>query len=220
MLRQIPITYAGELHEVKLINFSVDMAEVTPHLPGGIKARDFGGRAIISMVNVKLKKMRPAGLPVNLSFGYQHVAFRLLIEDGHLNGGENKGIFFLRSFSDKPLLVWSGNLMTHYRLSNAQISDGETFRLQQGDHFLQYRLTDKVAEGDPALKSMIGAVDRAYAVDGKQLRKTQIQREAWPIQWVDCIEFETNFFESAKLLGAFEVKEVIDYQWLPPKAVC
>lgn len=219
LLKQIPITYKGELHEVKLINFSVDINEVLPWVPEGIQVRNFDGRAIISMVNVKLRHMRPAGLPKGLSFDYQHVAFRLLVEDSPLNEGENKGIFFLKSFANKPMMVWGGNLMTNYRLSNALITEGDVFDLRQGDRFVRYKLTDKIPLEDQGLKSMIGALDRAYAIEQGKLMKTQIQREAWPIEYVACDSFETNFFKTAQLLGAFEVKDVIHYHWLPAVSV-
>lgn len=219
LLKQLPITYKGELHDVKLINFSVGLEEVLPLVPEGIKVRDFDGKAVISMVNVKLRYMRPTGLPKGLSFDYQHVAFRLLVEDGPLNGGEDKGIFFLKSFTDKPAIVWSGNLMTNYRLTHAKIKENGIFRLEQGEHFIGYRLTDETTSEDKNLKCMIGAIDRAYALEEGSLMKTQIQRETWPIQWVHCTGFETNFFKSAELLGAFEVKEVIHYHWLPPVPV-
>lgn len=219
LLKQIPITYKGELHDVKLVNFSVNMEEVLPLVPAGIKVRDFDGKAIISMVNVKLRNMRPTGLPKALSFDYQHIAFRLLVEDGPLNEGENKGIFFLKSFSDKPMVVWSGNLMTNYRLSNAEINEGSSFNLDQGGRFIRYRLTDKAVPEDKNLKSIIGAIDRAYAIEEGKLMKTLIQRETWPIERVDCTDFKTNFFSSTELLGAFEVKDTIHYQWLAPEAV-
>ncbi|GAB5523688.1 MAG: hypothetical protein Roseis2KO_15600 [Roseivirga sp.] len=219
LLKQIPITYKGELHEVKLINFSVNMEEVLPWVPAGIKVRDFNGKAIISMVNVKLRNMRPTGLPRALSFDYQHVAFRLLVDDSGLNEGDHKGIFFLKSFSDKPMVVWSGNLMTNYGLSNAQINEAQGFILDQGENFIRYKLTNRVATEDKELKSVIGAIDRAYAMEEGRLMKTLIQRETWPIEQVDCVDFETNFFRSAKLLGAFEVKETIHYQWLAPEPV-
>src|SRR6478672_1192485 len=99
-LKKIPVQYKGELHDVKLVNFTVDKAEVLQYVPAGIKVRDFNGKAIISMVNVLLKDMRPDFLPAALGFDYHHLAFRLLVEDSHRNKGENKGIFFLRSFTN------------------------------------------------------------------------------------------------------------------------
>ena len=218
-LKRLPIHYIGRLQDVRLINFSVDIEEVKPLVPAELSIRNFNGRAVISMVNVHLRHMRPKGLPKALGFHYQHIGFRLLIDDAHLNKGEAKGIYFLRSFTDTPWVAKVGNWMTHYRLSKARIEDPFNFELTQGDQFLRYRLTHEQAEQDDQLKAMIQAVDRAYAVDYNSLLKTQIQREQWPIQWVGCEGFETNFFKSARFLGAFEVPEVIDYEWLPPEKV-
>jgi len=218
-LKKIPIKYSGELHDVKLINFSVDKEEVLPMVPKGIKVRDFQGKAVISMVNVKLKKMRPSWWPVQLSFNYQHVAFRLLIDDSGLNSGQSKGIYFIKSFADKPIVSWAGNLLSHYNLSHAEIHDVFGFDLWQEDKFMRYQLNEKPFEGPKELKSTIQSIDRAYAVNSSDLVCTEIQRDKWPIEWVNCIGFETNFFKSAELLGAFCVKEVIDYKWLPAKPV-
>lgn len=219
LIKKLPIKYSGELHDVKLINFSVAMEEVQPLVPKGIKVRDFDGRAIISMVNVRLKDMRPSWFPKSLSFNYQHVAFRLLIDDSNLNGGKAKGIYFLKSFTTQPIVAWMGNLMSHYRLSTAHIHDVFGFDLWQDDKFIRYNLNEKPTEGPRDLKSTIQSIDRAYAMDTSDLLCTVIQRKKWPIEWVNCVGFETNFFKSAELLGAFCVKEVIDYQWLPAQSV-
>jgi len=215
-LKKLPITYKGELHGVKLINFSVDLEEVINKVPKGIKVRDFDGRVIISMVNVKLKQMRPKGMPKALSFDYQHVAFRLLVDDSEYNDGDCKGIYFLRSFTDKPWVAWSGSHFTYYQLTQAAISESEGFRLAQDSRYVKYKLTKKVAGLERDLKAIIQPLDRAYAVDGQDLLRTKIQREAWPIEPVPCEGFETNFFRTAKYLGAFEVKKMIDYEWLAP----
>ena len=215
-LKKLPINYKGELYEVKLINFLVALEEVQPLVPKGLKVRDFDGQAIISIVNVKLKNMRPVFAPKPLSFDYQHVAFRLLVDDREYSDGQCKGIYFIKSFTDKAWVVSTGSLLTHYKLSLASIQDDEQFVLKQNSHFIRYRLSGQPCALDEDLKAIIQPLDRAYAVDGKNLLRTQIQREAWPIRPVHCTDFETNFFQTAKFLGAFEVQEVIDYEWLAP----
>jgi uncharacterized protein YqjF (DUF2071 family) len=218
-LKRIPIKFLGELHEVKLINFSVERDELKGAVPEKIKVRDFNGRAMISMVNVKLRNMRPAFVPA-FRFNYQHVAFRLLVDDAGYNNGTQKGIYFLRSFTNKPLIVWGGSLITEYKLEKAEILDaGYAFRLSKGSKYIRYHIEEKEPEINLQLKITIGALDRAYSVLGNDVRVTQIQREKWPIEPIVCDGFETNFFESARLEGAFDVKETIYYQWLPPKKV-
>ncbi|MBX9850634.1 MAG: DUF2071 domain-containing protein [Cytophagaceae bacterium] len=220
-LKRIPVKYIGELHDVRLVNFSVDIKELDGKVPSSIQVRDFNGRALISMVDVKLKKMHPSFLPSAFHFGYRHVAFRLLIDDSKYNNGDYKGIFFFKSFSDNPVIVTGGNIFTDYNLEKASITEKEKeVFIRQGNDHIRYCIenhpTEKVNEG---LRKTVGSIDRAYSVLSDEVRVTQIQREKWPIQQVGCYNFENTFFQTAKLEGAFRVFETIYYQWLPPKSV-
>lgn len=219
LLKRLPIHYKGELHDVRLINFSVEMDEVLNMVPANIKVRDFGGRAMISMVDVKLKNMRPVAFPF-VRFNYRHVAFRLLVDDSKHNGGSHKGIFFFRSFTNKPLIVFGGKLMTDYNLEVANIDEkGNEVIISQGEKEVKYCLDGLSSEENSDLKNTIGALDHAYSVLGDTVRVTQIQREKWPIEFVNCNKFENTFFNTAKFEGAFRVRETIYYDWLPPKAL-
>ena len=221
LLKKLPLTYTGELHQVCLVNFSVEKEEVLPYLPEGLQLRDYHGRALISLVNVQLRNMRPDFLPKALHFNYQHIGFRLLLDDAQFNDGTAKGIYFLRSFTDKALLVQGGSWFTNYKLEKATLkNEAGAFELRQQNHFLRYRLHDaKPPQVNGELLQMVGALDRAYSFIGKQLVKVQIMRERWPMEEVTCEGFETNFFKTARFEGAFRVREVIPYQWLPFKPV-
>lgn len=219
LLKRLPIHYKGELHDVRLINFSVAKEEVLAKVPANIKVRDFNGRAMISMVDVKLKNMRPVAFPL-IRFNYRHVAFRLLVDDSHYNKGDHKGIFFFRSFTSHPLIVTGGKLLTDYNLERARFEDkGNEITISQGDAKVKYCLDDSSAAPNPALKNTIAALDRAYSVLDNTVRVTLIQREKWPIQLVNCSRFENTFFKTARFEGAFRVLETIYYDWLPPKAI-
>jgi len=219
LLKRIPVHYRGELHDVRLINFSVDMNEILPMIPHHIKPRNFNGKAMISMVDVKLKNMRPVFLPF-LRFNYRHVAFRLLVDDSVYNGGVSKGIFFLRSFTDRNIVVTGGSLMTAYNLEFARISEGDNeVVISQGANRVRYVLQRETVVPDSKLKETIGVLDRAYSVLDDTIRVTQIQREKWPIEQVACDGFENTFFSTARFEGAFRVNETIYYDWFPPKRI-
>jgi uncharacterized protein YqjF (DUF2071 family) len=218
-LKRIPLHYKGELHDVRLINFSVAMEELKDKVPANIKIRDFNGRAMISMVDVKLKNMRPVFFPFT-RFSYRHVAFRLLVDDHRYNDGANKGIFFFRSFTDKPLIIAGGRLFTDYNLESATITEqNNEITIRQGNNHVTYSIGEVSESTNAELKKIVGALDRAYSMLGSTLRVTQIQREKWPIQQVDCTGFESTFFETARLEGAFRVFETIYYDWLPPRPI-
>ena len=220
LLKRIPIHYKGELHDVRLINFSVDLDEIKDNVPAKIKVRNFNNRAMISMVDVKLKHMHPTFLPSLLHFNYRHIAFRLLVDDNIYNSGVPKGIFFYKAFTNRPIIVAGGKLLTDYRLSLANIEEknNEVMISQDKDH-VRYCIDNKICDANAALKETVGALDRAYSILGDTVRVTEIQREKWPIQQVNCTGFENTFFETAKLEGAFRVFEVIYYDWLPPKSI-
>jgi hypothetical protein len=220
LLKKIPIRFKGELHDVRLINFSVPIGELKTHIPKQIKIREFDGRAVISMVDVKLVNMRPSLLSF-FKFNYRHVAFRVLVEDSHLNDdGVNKGIYFFRAFTDKSLMIAGGRALTDYNLEKASIIEGDSeTTISTANNYVKYAIGNKAAAGEEELIKMIGSLDRAYSMLDDKMRVTIIQREKWPIQAVECTKFENTFFTSAKLLGAFRIFETIYYDWLPPTVV-
>jgi hypothetical protein len=221
LLKKIPIRYIGELHDVKLVNFSVDKKEVESLVPWHLVVRDFGGRAMISMVNVALQHMHPSFVPESLHFNYRHIGFRLLLEDSFRNlDGQNRGLFFLKSFTDHPLIAKGGQWMTEYNLELAEmISTDDMLALKQGDRFLHYVLDEQPVKPMGNLKTVVGALDRAYSVAGNRVKMVQVQREKWPIEEVNCAYFKTNFFQTARFEGAFRVRETIHYEWIPPQTV-
>lgn len=207
--------FKGELHKVKLINFSVDIEEVIHQVPQGLKIFQENGKAIISMVDVQLKHMKTKWFPF-VNFGYRHVAFRLLLDDREYSQQhEPQGIYFLKSFSENAPLNWMGNLIGNYQLTFAKLKEYfGAFNLQQKKNYVEYALDPySVIDTEEGLQRKIKRIDRAYASKNGSVFVTKIAREHWPIQPIKCYHFATNFFKSAKLLGAFEVKNVIHYTW-------
>ncbi len=205
--------FSGELHEVKLINFSIDKEELKGRLPKRLKVFDYEGRALISMVDVHLKKMMMHRfLP---SFAYRHVAFRLLIDDGEFSKAGPKGIYFLQSFSSNALMVLGGNWVANYNLTLAKMAQNQNeFVLHQKEKYLNYTLDPFLpAEESEILFAAVRRIDRAYSFAKDAVSVTQITRKEWPIETVMVKDFSTNFFASAKLEGAFSVKKTIPYIW-------
>ncbi|MFM7023446.1 MAG: DUF2071 domain-containing protein [Flavobacteriales bacterium] len=209
--------FSGELHEVRLINFSVDKSEVEEKIPAHFKLLDFNGRALISMVDVHLKKMSVSKLLP--SFSYRHVAFRLLLDDSVFSGEEPHGIFFLQSFCNNSLVAAAGNMVADYNLSSARIaSNGNATHIEQKGKYLAYELDyEAPCKKNERLFQSVRRIDRAYASSGENISLTRITRTEWPIQWADAVTFKTNFFKSAQLEGVFKVNKVIQYVWEDPQ---
>lgn len=218
------LQFKGELHDIFLVNFSVDAREVVDRLPYPIRPVLQQGRALISMVDVRLLNMQSEKPRLPFKFHYQHIAFRLLVEDGPWNAdGLQHGVFFLDSFTDRPFIAWAGNIFSEFHYKVGRINNFPNgLHLQFEDKLLDYQLVGPELKADDRLQTLqkrIGAIDRAWALVDNQLQRTQIVREHWPLQAMQCSRFTTNFFETAKFEGAFRVTESIHYQWLRPEVV-
>ncbi len=218
------LQFQGELHDIVLVNFSVDPAEVSELLPKPLELRLFDGRAMISMVDVCLQNMRAKGPLGSFSFDYQHIGFRILVKDAKWNqDASNHGIYFLDSLTDRKLIALGGSMLSNYRLAHASLHQlPQGLDLRQGEKHLHYDFSGPVLQPSQSqieLQKVIGGIDRAWAVENSQLLKTQIVREKWPLEPVSCNRFETNFFESARLEGVFRVPETIHYTWLPQEII-
>jgi hypothetical protein len=203
--------FTGELHNVRLINFSVNLEEVLPFVPKQLKILQEKGKAIISMVDVQLNNMKTKSIPF-FKFGYRHVAFRLLLED---NSTDPKGVFFLKSFSNKPLLNFAGNLVSNYKLSNCTINEYfDAVSIKHEKKYINYALDPySKAEYNKELYQKIKRIDRAYTIEKEETYVIRITRKKWPIEPIKCYHFATNYFKSAKFIGAFKVNEIIYYTW-------
>lgn len=223
-LKNLRLRFQGELQDIHLVNFSVEAAELAGRIPEPIRPRTTAGRALISLVDVSLRNMRVQAAWTPFRFHYQHIGFRVLVQDAQWNSDHaHRGIFFLQSFTDRPAIAWAGNLLGNFRFETAHLANYPAgLRLEAGKRWLHYHLAGPLLHPDvhiQSLQAQIGDIDRAWAVVGNELRKTQILRERWPLQPMNCIRFGTNFFETARFEAAFRVPEPIHYTWLPPETV-
>ena len=214
LLRSIPIEFNGRLNKLEIIVFSVPEAELTDRIPNEIVPLLINGRVLFSVVSVRLDRMTAKGLPI--PFSYHHVAVRMCVKDKEYNDSQqNKGLYFYKSFSNKPLMTFGGNIFTNYNFEMAEIkAAGSVFEMNSKNTYLKFALDKQPREhGSPAIYKQIQQLDRAYYVESKKLYVTKITREAWPMRWADCYAFETNLFKDVKLEAAFYIHDTIQYRW-------
>lgn len=223
---RLPLAFRGELHDIHLVNFSVDPLDLLARfgpLPKPLRPRLVNGRALISMVDVHLRNMRATSRWIPFRFHYQHVAFRLLVEDSSFTDNPARnGIYFLKSFTNRPIIATGGNLLTHFNFQTALFENvAAGLRVDADDKFVTYAIDGPLdkAHQPTEITDTIARIDRAYAVESAEVWETRILREAWPLQAMHCNHFATNFFSSARLEAVYKVPMPIDYTWLAPRKV-
>lgn len=100
-----------------LVNFAVEPNALAAQLPGHLRPDVHHDRAFVSVVIAKMERMRPAFLPAALGVTYIQVVYRAIV----LCGSE-RGVCFLRSDADHPLMVLGGNALTFFQFHRADIT--------------------------------------------------------------------------------------------------
>ena len=218
LLKNLPIGYTAHLKDIKLINFSVDQHELRGYL-SKLPLVLINDKPVISLLNVTVSQLRPSFLLNTIGFTYRHIAFRLLIKDGDLHHDNvNRGIYYWKSFTNKSFIVQAGKLFTNFNFEKAHIDCcNENFILTKGNRFLRYSFDDESVENHNHLKETFMNIDRAYSLNHDKMKVTKVRRNDLPLEPLNCTRFETNFFNTAEFICAFQVKNILDYEWLPPQ---
>lgn len=88
-------TLAGIIDRRILINYTADPDCVQRILPTPFKPKLFKGKAIVGICLIRLKSIRPKGLPAFLGIGSENGAHRIAVEWDH-NGQDRQGVFIPR----------------------------------------------------------------------------------------------------------------------------
>lgn len=227
--RTLPLRFQGELHDIELVQFSLDPDEARRHLPEPLAPRIQDGRALVSLVNVRLVGMRPRWVPRRLTFGFRHVALRMMIDDRPFTGmGEERGLFFVRSFTEHPFIAFGADWLSHYRLTRADVhATGGGWEICQEDKVVRYRLSEPGGRPEGPLftdwaraEVPVASLDRAYAVDRRgDVWRTVIRRPDWPLVPMGVQDFRVDFFDSARLECGFRVAVPVPYVWEAPERI-
>ncbi len=112
-----PLPMRTTFRQCFLVNFAVRPDALARRLPAHLKPDIYEGRGYVSVVIAEMSKMRPAFFPEALGFTYNQVVYRAVVRCG-----AERGVTFLRSDADSPLMVAAGNALTFFRFNRADIS--------------------------------------------------------------------------------------------------
>ncbi len=220
ILKKLELSYRARLKNIRLINFSVDQGELYQYMPR-LPLFHFRGKPIVSFLDVCIYHLEPSFFKY-LHLSYRHLAFRVLINDGFLHSdGINRGIFYVHSFAEQRFIVNAGRLLTNFNFHRGCfISDEGKFSVRCENKFLSYHIdAEKGKYENEELRQTLMHIDRAYSCSGKRVKCTKVNRFSFPLKEISCDYFDTNFFNSAELLCAHAIDEILDYEWLPAQTI-
>lgn len=216
-----------------VLTFAIPKSDVLPLLPQCLEPDSFDRNwAFVAVALVQTRRLRPKGFPEFLGNDFFLIGYRVFVRYKNENGKRLRGLYILRSQTDKKRMQLLGNVFTHYRYSTIDISQrsnengmqitsekgginivlekwGKQMPLPQGSPFTDWKEARRFAGPLPFTFS--------YLPETKEVLIVQGVRENWEPEPVKVkswnVSLLTNLgLSNAILANAFIVKK-IPYQW-------
>jgi len=182
---------------------------------------------------VQTKEQRPKGFPKLLGNDFFLIGFRVFVRYTNKAGKRLRGLFILKSETDKKKMEFLGNIFTHYNYATTDInqqkqngtteinskksdfkilidnSESEDISLPTGSPFTDWKEARKFSGPLPFTFTYNNNTDKVLIIEGV--------RENWKPTPVKVISYNFSFIDKmkltdTKLANAFIIKN-IPYYW-------
>lgn len=216
-----------------VLTFAVPRAELAALLPAPLVPDTFADDwGFLAVALVQTRHLRPKGFPAWLGQDFFLIGYRAFVRYPSPTGKRLRGLYILRSETDKKRMTMLGNLMTHYQYHTVDITQQRT----AGHLHIESRQADfhvTIAPSAPNVplpplspfatwaeaRRFAGPLPFTFSADAKAGRMLIVEgvREHWQPQPVAVESHRAGFFEQLgfselRLANAFAVHNV-PYFW-------
>lgn len=216
------------------LTFALPKDQISAELPDCLTPDTFEDRwGFVAVAVVQTRRLRPSGFPKFLGSDFILVGYRYFVRYKSVSGQTLRGLYILRSETDKARMEWLGNLLTRYRYVRTDIQLTESvnqLRVESSQTGLLIELQLPVAP--PAIlpeqspfhswseaRRFSGPLPFTFSTDREQNRVSIVEgvRSHWQPQPVRVLRHQIPFlqqprFQNARLANAFVVQNV-PYHW-------
>ncbi|GHO46001.1 DUF2071 domain-containing protein [Ktedonospora formicarum] len=244
---RLPIAMKTTFQDILLLTYAVPPPLLADLLPAYIHPYIHNGRSYISIVIGNMRGMRPGVLPEFLGTSYYQIVYRAVVCLRDLDGRERRGVFFLRSDSNDPVMNYFGNRLTEFRFHFFHTGAISLFQRhqellvsvetadKQGDLVAYLRNQGSAEHLPPAEdfatieeeKNTLVQLFHAYAYDPEHaiVYDLEIERGEWSLQRLEMLDVFSAFFKeypfpaaTARPISHIYIQEC-SYIWKPMIAI-
>lgn len=145
-LKNHPFAVEAFFESSTVLTFAVPKEELISLIPKHLTLDTFEDKwAFVAVALVQTKGLRPKGFPAFMGNDFFLVGYRIFVRYTNLAGKRLRGLYILKSETDKKKMEYLGNVFTHYKYTTAdfqtkqegntiQISDSKSGFLIKLDH--------------------------------------------------------------------------------------
>lgn len=233
-LKNHPFGVEAHFDSSVVLTFAVPKEELVRLIPQCVTLDTYDDRyGFVAVAMVQTKSLRPAGFPKILGNDFFLIGYRIFIRHKSSSGRILRGLYILKSETNKRRMTFFGNLFTHYGYTTTDIRQTQvsnTFKIESLKS--KFRVTfeyDKAAEISLAETSpfrdwkearrFAGPLPFTITYDSTKSEVVIIEgvRQNWIPRPIRVLEHEFDFLSSlhlgdASLANAFIIEDV-PYSW-------
>ncbi|MCZ4408186.1 DUF2071 domain-containing protein [Cryomorphaceae bacterium 1068] len=232
-LKKHPFGVEAYFDSSLVLTFAVLKEELQVLIPECLELDTFQDKwAFIAVALVQTRGLRPKGFPLFFGNDFFLIGYRIFVRYTNNAGRRLRGLYIVKSETDKKRMEFFGNIFTHYNYSTTDISQSMNgnFRhitSQKSKFEIVVEQTNgetKLPEGSPfddwkAARKFAGPLPHTftYQPDDRSVLIIEGVRQNWKPQPVKVTNYNFDFLNELNLNGmvlanAFEVKN-IPYYW-------
>lgn len=216
-----------------VVTYAIPKDELKHLIPACLELDTFNDQwAFIAVALVDTIKLRPKGFPVFLGNDFILIGFRVFVRYTNNQGKRLRGLYILRSATNKKKMSFFGNIFTHYNYATTDIRFDTTeekvvVSSHRSDVEIEVNLNNpdiNLPEGSPfkdwkEARRFAGPLPFTFSYNNKTSEVLIIEgvRENWTPRPVEIIKSKVGFinqkeFKGIVLANAFII-ENIPYYW-------
>ncbi|MDQ3108755.1 MAG: DUF2071 domain-containing protein [Bacteroidota bacterium] len=215
-----------------VLTFAVPVEELRSLLPVCLTPDTFDEKwGFVAVAMVSTKKLRPKGFPEFLGNDFFLIGYRVFVRYKNTEGKNLRGLYILKSETDKKKMSFFGNIFTHYKYTTTDIKltkvadrisvvsekSGLGISLRTGEE-IQLPTTSPFKDWKEA-RRFAGPLPFTFTVNNETNEVLIIEgvRESWIPKPVEVLSHKIHFldqkgFKEIVLANAFII-ENIPYYW-------
>lgn len=231
-------TIHGIIERRMLINYVAEPAFVEKFLPKPFRPKLYNNKAIVGICLIRLKNIKPKGLPNFLGVNSENGAHRIAVEWDE-NGATKEGVFIPRRDTSLKLNAIVGGKIfpgKHYLAKFNVREQNNHFHLDftSSDNTtieIDAKLTDKLNENSifKTLDNVSAFFEKGsigYSPNGKDFDGLQLKTYKWEVKPLEVEKVKSSFFEDKTIFPEGTITfdnailmENIEHEWKSLKTI-
>jgi len=232
-LKNHPFAVEAFFDSSLVLTFAVPKKELQSFIPDCLELDTFQDKwAFIAIAMVQTSELRPKGFPKFMGSNFFLIGYRIFVRYKNNAGKRLRGLYIIKSETDKNKMRFFGNIFTHYNYTTTDIKQTKNDNLKtiQSEQS-KFEITIDQNQADVALpkntpftnwkdaRKFAGPLPHTFTVnnDDKSILTILGVRQNWKPNPVKVVNYHFDFLDNLKLqnmvlANAFEIKN-IPYSW-------